>query len=231
MYGSVQAVLFDAGNTLVYAHPGRMAEILNQAGARTDAQGVARAELEARRVLHDAIGEGFAGTEPEVWKKYFVAIFAGAGVPREGMERAGELLTEFHAKDHLWTGVAEGTEETLRQLAGAGYRLGVISNADGRVEAVLEAVGLRPHFEFVVDSEVVGVEKPDPAIFQEGCRRLDLPPEACLYVGDLYPVDYVGATGAGLHAVLLDPLGLHEGKAPRVAALADLPAFLANGAG
>ena len=69
-------------------------------------------------------------------------------------------------------------------------------------------------------------EKTDPAIFREGCRLLDLPPSACLYVGDLYPVDYLGATGAGLDAVLLDPMGLHEGRAPRVGTLGELPAWI-----
>ena len=48
------------------------------------------------------------------------------------------------------------------------------------------------------------VEKPDPKIFDAGCEALGLPADACLYVGDLYPVDYVGARGAGLEAVLLE---------------------------
>ncbi|GMV04203.1 MAG: hypothetical protein AMXMBFR53_04840 [Gemmatimonadota bacterium] len=206
-----------------------MAELLAAAGAKADAQGVAAAELEARRALHAALDQGVADTEPTVWRDYFGAIFRGAGVPDAGMEEAGRLLREVHAHDHLWTHVAEGTHEALTALAGAGYRLGVISNADGRVEGVLEEVGLRRHFEFVVDSELFGAEKPDPSIFLEGCRRMGLPPAACLYVGDLYPVDYLGATRAGLGAVLLDPLGLHEGRAPRVAALGELEAFLANG--
>ena len=107
-------------------------------------------------------------------------------------------------------------------LRDAGYRLAVISNADGRVAGVLREVGLDPFFEFVLDSAVVGVEKPDPEIFREGCRRLELDPARCLYVGDLYPVDYLGATGAGLEAVLLDPLGVHRARAPTVGTLGEL---------
>ena len=82
--------------------------------------------------------------------------------------------------------------------------------------------------EFVIDSEVVGVEKPDPRIFEAGCAGLDLPPDACVYVGDLYPVDYVGARDAGLDAVLLDPLGMHHERADTVSDLAELPAWLAG---
>ena len=223
----VSAILFDAGNTLIYADPERMADILRSIGVDADAVVVSAAELAARRRLHDAIEQGHTGTEPEVWRDYFAAIFQGSGVAPEAMPEAGRVLREVHAVDHLWTSVAPGTAEVLHTLADAGYRLAVISNADGRVEEVLEEVGLRGHFEFVMDSELVGMEKPDPAIFLEGCRRLELEPAACLYVGDLYPVDYVGATRAGLQAVLLDPLGVHDGRAPAVGALGDLPAFLA----
>lgn len=206
-----------------------MAEIFAGAGASTDGARVASAELSARRLLHDAIEQGQKGTEPELWRDYFGAIFRGAGVQDSAMDEAGRLLREIHAGSHLWTHVAEGTEEALSSLAEAGYRLGVISNADGRVEAVLEDVGLRPHFEFVVDSELFGAEKPDAAIFLEGCRLMDLPPADCLYVGDLYPVDYLGATEAGLQAVLLDPLGLHRERAPCVNTLGDLLSFLSDG--
>lgn len=225
-----QAVIFDAGNTLIYADPERIADILRGVGADVDAGTVAAAELQARRLLHAAIDEGFTGTEPEVWRDYFAAIFRGAGVPSHRQAEAGRHLREVHALEHLWTHVAPGTAAALQALAEEGLRLAVISNADGRVESVLERVGLRGHFEFVMDSEVVGMEKPDPAIFLEGCRLLGLEPGSCVYVGDLYPVDYLGATAAGLQAVLLDPLGVHDGRAPAVPALTDLPGFLAGSA-
>jgi len=224
----VRAVLFDAGNTLIYVDPERTASMLAEAGAATDVAAVRDAELRARRRLHELIAEGHVGTEPEVWREYFGTLFRAAGVPEDRMEQAGRLLRETHAHDHLWTHVEDGTTQALDALAAAGYRLGVISNADGRVESVLERVGLRPHFEFVIDSEVVGAEKPDPRIFREACRLLELDASACLYVGDLYPVDYLGATRAGMEAVLLDPLGIHRGHAPIVGRLGALPAFVAG---
>ena len=227
----ISAILFDAGNTLIYADPERLADILRSTGAVTDARRVAAAEMEARRGLHACIQDGCNGTEPEVWQDYFTDIFRLAGVPDEGMAEAGRLLWEVHSREHLWTHVAPGTEATLVELRDAGYRLAVISNADGRMEGVLQEVGLRPHFEFVMDSEVVGMEKPDPEIFLEGARRLESEPRKCLYVGDLFPVDYLGATRAGLQAVLLDPLGLHDGRAPSVPDLNALPAFLGGQAG
>jgi len=224
----IRAVLFDAGNTLIYADPARMAEIFRSEGSEADTSTVAGAELRARRSLHEAIKDGHVGTEPEVWHEYFVALFRHGGVSPDRMEAVGRRIREVHAVDHLWTHVAPDTEAALDALREAGMRLGVISNADGRIEEVLERCGLRPYFEFVVDSQVVGVEKPDPAIFQEGTRRLGLPAEACLYVGDLYPVDYLGATAVGMSAVLIDPLGLHGHRAPTIGALTELPSYVAS---
>lgn len=228
MPGPIRAVLFDAGNTLVFADVERMAALLRAVGTDTDGPRVRAAEREARRGLHRALGSDGRDTEPTVWRDYFAGIFQGTGVPSERVEEASRLLREAHAADHLWTHVMDGTADVLRTLAGAGYRLGVISNADGRMEALLEKVGLRAHFELVVDSDVVGMEKPDAGIFLEASRRMDLSPEECLYVGDLYPVDYLGATRAGLRAVLFDPWDFHDGRAPRIRSLGELPTFLAG---
>ncbi len=206
-----------------------MADILRSVGADTDGRRVRAAERTARRLLHRALGSDGRDTQPQVWMDYFGEIFRETGVPEDRLADAGRLVTKTHGDDHLWTQVADGTTETLSELAAAGYRLGVISNADGRIEALLESVGLRGHFEFVVDSELFGVTKPDPEIFLEGCRRMGLPAGECLYVGDLYPVDYLGATRAGLQAVLFDPCDLHVGEAPRIRSLGELPVWLGNG--
>lgn len=210
----------------MHVDPRRLAEIFEAAGATVTVEDVRRAELDARRRLHEAIAEGHVGTEPEVWQGYFSELFRLSRVPEAGMELAGRLLVERHGTDHLWTWVEEGTAAALEALGAAGYRLGVVSNADGRIESLLEAVGLRRHFEFVIDSEVVGVEKPDRRIFDEAVRRLGVEADACLYVGDLYTVDYLGATAAGLRAVLVDPLGLYPDRAPTIEALGRLPEFL-----
>jgi putative hydrolase of the HAD superfamily len=224
----VRAVLFDAGNTLVSIDARRLSDILRTVGGETDVDLIRQAELRARRSLHHAIQDGHVGTEHSVWHGYFKELFRFCGVPPDKMGQAGQELRDQHGRHHLWTGVQEGATEVLEALRAEGYRLAVISNADGRIQALLEEVGLLPHFEFVIDSEVVGVEKPDSEIFLEGCRRLDLPPGECLYVGDLYPVDYVGARVTGLQAVLLDPLALYGQKADTIAGLRDLPGYLAE---
>ena len=100
--------------------------------------------------------------------------------------------------------------------------MAVVSNADGRVRGLLEAAGLAPHLEFVVDSAEVGVEKPDPRIFHAATEKLGLTPAACAYVGDIYEIDVVGAERAGLTPVLIG-----DGPAPEgTRRVPDLPALL-----
>jgi putative hydrolase of the HAD superfamily len=224
--GPLRAVLFDAGNTLVYVDPRRLLTVLAEGGVRADPGLVRKGEIMARRRFQERIAEGHKGTEPELWREYFAGVLRAGGADEVALPLLAERLRASHAERHLWTWVEPGTMEALEALLACGYRLAVVSNADGRVEGVLREVGLRDYFEFVLDSDVFGVEKPDPSIFLEASRRLALDPSACLYVGDLYPVDYLGAKGAGMEAVLLDPLGLNAGVAPTVAALAELGPWL-----
>ena len=75
----------------------------------------------------------------------------------------------------------------------------------------------------ITDSGLVGYEKPHPAIFQAAMRAMDATPEQSLYVGDVYSVDYVGATRAGMQAILFDVSGAYrESGKPRVESLEEL---------
>jgi FMN phosphatase YigB (HAD superfamily) len=81
----------------------------------------------------------------------------------------------------------------------------------------------------VVDSQLAGVEKPDPRIFAIAHERLGLPAHRSVYVGDIRSVDGAGAHGAGMHFVLVDPFG--DYAAPdqlSVRRLDELPALLAS---
>ena len=225
----IRAVLLDAGNTLVFVDRERLFSIFAEVGVEGDERRFVEAELEARLNLTRRVEAGDSGTEAHVWKEYFYRMFAGCGVPEGVVEQVGQRLREEHEREHLWTRVEEGTAEALARARETGVRLGVISNADGRVEALLRKVGLRGEVEFVVDSHVVGVEKPDPRIFLEGVRRMGLRPDECLYVGDLYPVDVVGARRVGMRALLLDPTGRLDRPVPRIPSVLELPEFLDGG--
>jgi putative hydrolase of the HAD superfamily len=99
--------------------------------------------------------------------------------------------------------VADRSAESLERLRAAGLKLGVVSNSDGRVDEALRAAALREYFDVVIDSALMGVEKPDPRIFQAALDALGVAAHEALYVGDLYHVDVLGARAAGMDAVLL----------------------------
>jgi HAD superfamily hydrolase (TIGR01509 family) len=103
----------------------------------------------------------------------------------------------------------DDTPALLETLCARGYTLGVVSNADGRVAASLDACGIAPHFKVVIDSHVVGVEKPDPRIFRLALDACGTHPEETIYIGDIYEIDIVGARNAGIRPFLLDPLSLY----------------------
>ena len=107
--------------------------------------------------------------------------------------------------------------EALELVRRAGLRAGVISNSNGSVRASLQALGLAPYLDFVLDSGEVGFEKPDPRIFELALARAGIAAAEAVHVGDLYSIDVRGARAGGLHAVLLDPGG-HWGErdCPRV---------------
>ena len=198
-HAPLRAVLFDAGNTLLFLDYARMAEAVGPAlNLPLTGPGLAEGEWAAARSM-----EQTRETDRERAAAYLEALFLAAGVPTGRLDEVRATLSRLHAERHLWSGIAGDTHDALARLRAAGLRLGVVSNSDGRVEEALEAAGLRGYFDVVVDSTVAGVEKPDPAIFRAALEALAVLPSEALYVGDLYEVDVIGANAAGIPAVLL----------------------------
>ena len=226
MPASLKAVLFDAGNTLLFLDHDRIAAAVGAAlGLALDARRLAASAAAAARAA-----EAARGPDRDRARVYLEALFTGAGVPPSRMVDVGECLRRLHGESHLWGRLAPGTREALERLRAGGLRLGVVSNSDGRVEEALIASGLRDCFDVVLDSAHVGVEKPDPAIFRAALGALGVAPAEALYVGDLYEVDVVGARAAGMAAALLVPdLSGPAPDCPRFPSLAALADDLLNG--
>jgi putative hydrolase of the HAD superfamily len=222
----LRAVLFDAGNTLLFLDFARMAREVGAAiGLPLTEQQLAAQAKPAALMLERA-----DRSDRERASVYLETLFLMAGVPRSSIEAVRNRLLELHQEGHLWSGLDPGTPAALQRLKDAGLRLAVVSNSDGRVEEALEATGIRHFFEVVIDSQIVGYEKPDPRIFFEALNRLGVSPSQALYVGDIYEVDVVGARRAGMDVVLLDPLENHLHKDARtVRSVPELAKVLLDG--
>ena len=200
----LRAVFFDAGNTLIRLDYDVIAQALALEGIDVESSAVRRAECRARVRLDPLLAD--RSTEgDDVFRAYTRFAFEGLGAPSEAAERA---LARLHdrARD-LWRIPDPQAFWVLEALRGRGYRLGVISNSNGTVEALLKQAGLAPFLDVILDSGRVGVEKPDPRIFRMALETVGARPQEAVHIGDLYSVDIVGAKGAGLHAILLDPIG------------------------
>ena len=195
----LRAVLFDAGNTLVFLDYARLAEEVGAAiGLPLTEQGLARHRAAATRAMESA-----TGGDRHRAAAYLESLFLLSGVPRESLDQVRDCLGRMHGERHLWSVLADRSAESLARLRQAGLKLAVVSNSDGRVEQALAAAGIRHYFDVVIDSALIGVEKPDPRIFHAALEALGVAPEEALYVGDLYDIDVLGARAAGLDAVLL----------------------------
>jgi putative hydrolase of the HAD superfamily len=202
----LEAVLFDAGGTLVRLDYAFIARRAREHGAALDVEALHRAEVAARQAVDRAAARhgGAPGSDAGRTRGYFRTLLEAAGAPPAIAARAVAHLLDDHRADNLWRVPLEGAGETLRGLRARGLRTAVVSNADGRVERTLEATGLARHLECVVDSHVEGVEKPDPEIFRRALSRLGIAAGRAAYVGDIYSIDALGARAAGLRPVLID---------------------------
>jgi len=204
----LRAILFDAGNTLIQIDYPAIAEYLGGRGwSRTPAE-VEEAELAARVRLDADLASGVSTESGDTHARYLRYVLDGLAITTAAEVQAiARWRRGFNPPAGLWNRAAPGALAAVRRVKEAGLVAGVISNSNGSVRSVLESTALAPHLDFVIDSAVVGVEKPDPRIFRLALDQAGVAAAAAVYVGDIYSVDVVGARRAGLEAVLLDPRG------------------------
>ena len=222
----IQAILFDAGNTLIRVDWAAVAAELATAGVRVDPETLCRAEWDARvRLDTDLFAPpgAFSTESRDTTARYTQYVLEAAGVLDPALHaRIAAWRRSYNPPIGLWT-VAEPEAMAALVLAReAGRVTGVVSNSNGTVRDALAALGLTQHLDFVLDSHEEGVEKPDPRIFQRALDRAGVRGHEAAYIGDLYSIDIVGARRAGLRAVLMDPGGCWgERDCPRAPTVLD----------
>jgi len=213
-------IFFDVGNTLLF--PNR-ARILAPLPAQKHPTLERWQALERRTKQEFDAGMTSGRVDRGFWWTFHTHLLKELGALDDGVRDA---LVENTQKSANWDQILPGTRDALERIR-SNYSTAVISNADGRIDAVLRRCGIADCFASITDSGVVGSEKPHPAIFEAALREMKAEPSESLYVGDVYSVDYVGATQAGMQAVLFDVSGAYrEREFPRVESLMALERWL-----
>ena len=241
----LETVFLDAGGVLVFPNWSRISAALGSRGVAVSPEALAAADNAiGRRVKQLAAADPHAKRQLDLspaiqttndagrgWL-YFNLILNVAGVPRSAATDAAlEELHAYHQQSNLWELLPPDVLPALTALRARGLKLTVVSNANGRLSALLDRLRVASCFDCVLDSHDEGVEKPDPRFFEIALERSGARPETTIHVGDLYQVDVLGARSAGLRGVLLDQAGLYEEvDCPRVRSLSGLVDEIARGA-
>ena len=218
MYPQVKTIFFDVGNTLLFPNRERIHAPLTERGAVCEPKQLRQLECRIKNEF-DSLMINDGNHDHSFWFMFYTQLFADIGVKDDPLR---DQLVSGIRDSANWDQILPGTREHLLRFAER-YQIGVISNADGRIEDVLRRCGIADCFRTITDSGLVGYEKPHPEIFHQALRSLHARPEESLYVGDVYSVDYLGATRACMQAVLMDVPGAYKSKGvPRVVSLAEL---------
>jgi putative hydrolase of the HAD superfamily len=206
------AILFDAGGIFLLPDPTVLGPLLAYYGGD--------GSIAAHRRAHYAgmAAKSAAGSHEQFWHDYNVAYVRSVGVPEDEVAFAATVL-EHTRNAYTWRWPIPESVRALAALHAAGMPIGVVSNASGQIAQVLAQSGVcqegaGPHtpVRVIIDSHLVGVAKPDPAIFEFALVHFPgVARHRIAYVGDSVTMDIAGARAAGLHPILLDPHDDHPG--------------------
>lgn len=209
------AVLLDVGGVFLLPARSNIRAALDQVGHNVENDSaIDRAHYVAVRVFPMGL-EGDEYMSP-LWTEYLDAYSRSLDIDDDLLPEAIEHLRNEYVSGGLWSEVIEGSVEGLAQLVDTGVPVGIVSNSDGTIERRLRAMGILQvgpgrgvEVRCVIDSGGVGVEKPDPHIFDFALDVLGLDPDGVWYVGDTPAFDIEGARRAGLIPFLMDPFGVN----------------------
>lgn len=218
------ALTLDVGGVFVVPRHRALLEALEGAGIHTEAARFWDGHYLAMHAV-DA-----ARSPAETFGDYVPAFCHHLGLRDRCFDEAVAALTPLFGPSGLWSEPVTDSVEAIRRLHDEGIPMAIVSNADGTVARVLEEAGVcqagpgpSVPVAVVVDSGVVGVAKPDPAIFAPALEALGTAASRTLHVGDSVHYDVHGARAAGMPAVHFDPRRLCElDDHPHITSLLDL---------
>jgi len=213
----IEVVFLDAVGTLFEVR-GSVGKIYSQFGLHhgcaLDDGETERAFVQAFRAAPPLAFPGLEGTElhevERLWWRDIIQEILKGKMSESTLEQYFAEIFAFFRKKEAWR-VYPDTRPSLETLRRRGYRLGIVSNSDSRLEDVLAALDLNSFFDRVTVSGPTGAAKPDPAIFHKSLEAMRVPASRALHAGDSMDEDVKGALRAGLAAVLVDRQERHSG--------------------
>lgn len=208
-----RAMLFDAVGTLIFADP-PVAEVYRRIGCELGCE-LALEEVEGRFRLAYGRSESLfavpgggelerAATSDERermrWRQVVGDVFSELS-QAAGDEALSRLWDHFAAPAH-WR-LFDDVPDVWESLESRGVLVGIASNFDSRLRAILKGVPPLNRCPHVFASSEVGYPKPSPLFFQSVEERLELTPDQLLLVGDDYVNDVVGAGRRGWQTLWL----------------------------
>jgi HAD superfamily hydrolase (TIGR01509 family) len=222
MTSKIKTIFFDVGNTLLFPNFVRIHRPLAERGVVPDRELLRTLECRTKNQFDEMMTSN-GSTDHSFWWMFYSQLLSELGLKDDAI--LNQLVTSIRNSAN-WDSIRPGTAAKLQEI-GERYQTGVISNADGKIEDVLQRCGIARCFRTITDSGLVGYEKPHPEIFRHALRSMNATPKESLYVGDVYSVDYLGATGAGMLAALMDVAGAYRDRAvPRLEDLVELQMVL-----
>lgn len=218
----VKYIFFDLGLTLVENH---MAEHYQKALAASD---ICLTKERAEQIYHLAnkyfmrerqgsLGKG----DRNVFEEYvsYICELAGDASKKDQTIEAMQKMEKPQWKAFSYT------HEVLDALKEQGFKMGLISNWDDSCRNVLRDNGLETYLEPIIISSEIGIEKPDKRIFEKALAEAGVKAEECLYVGDNYYDDAVGAAKLGISSFIINPadyFGIEELRDKKVNIISDI---------
>jgi putative hydrolase of the HAD superfamily len=229
----IRAVFLDAGNTLVFPRLEVIITDLKERGYSATPEDFYAAERLAKQRLDDWLWPKIRGGEvPKqidyyYWSQYLHELTRRLGAPESQPGELTQRLIESFQNIQLWSRVMPDTPAFLEGLVAQGYFLGVISNSTGTLEGQLVGLGLARYFQAILDSAIVGIQKPHPEIFKLALQRAAVEGSEAVFVGDTYATDVGGAQLAGLTGVLMDGVGAYpDAVCPKISSLPELAGII-----
>jgi putative hydrolase of the HAD superfamily len=209
MMANIKAILFDVDDTIFdRARAQRkilrlIVRELHDLFVGIDEQAALNAFFESDRL---SLEEFYAGRPVEetraVRSRTFLKLL---GLSQDFAGKITEMYVESYPTIDA---PVKGAKSLVRNLAGR-FQLGIVSNGFPDVQyRKLRTLGMEKLFDCILLSEEIGIRKPDPGIFWKAAEMLARKPEECLYVGDSYRADVVGAKKAGVTVCWFNPDGL-----------------------